>query len=547
MQVTYDEHFAVENLLTQYKLAVDESSIFSKTDANGIITYVNDEFCRLSKYSSEELIGRTHKIIRHPDMPSSLFEDMWKTLNRKEIWKGVIKNRAKDGSSYYVSATIIPILDKNKEIKEYLGIRHDITDVYIKEHIIEQTKIDDITTLRSRTAFMQDIKNGKRKSIVLLDIASFHHFNDFYGHETGDELLIEISKELLSFSTESDCTFSSYRLPIDIFVMMFRDEFTEDEIEKCVLNFLDKFKTWPKAIGNTQIYTQAIAGMATGSDENVYQYADIALQYAKKNKKIFQLFNNELNMKKQIERNFYISRLLNHAIFNNDIPVHYQPIINNETLKCEKFEALVRIKDENGEILSPGLFLDIAKQIGVYTSMTRSVMQTTLSIMDRLPKCEISFNISYEDIIEPTTSVFLSELFNDREVAERIVLEITETEEMKDLDLVKVFLANMKSLGCKIAIDDFGTGYSNFKYLMDLKADYLKIDGSLISRLPTDESSLEIVKAIISFTKKMGIKTIAEFVSSKEIFDVVKSLGIDYSQGFYFSLPLDTKDAYNVL
>jgi len=546
MQVTYDEHFAVENLLTQYKLAVDESSIFSKTDANGVITYVNDEFCRLSKYSPDELIGKTHKIIRHPDMPPVLFEDMWGTLVRKEIWKGVMKNRAKDGSSYYVSATIIPILDKNKEIKEYLGIRHDITDVYVKEHIIEQTKIDDITNLRSRTAFMQDIKNGKRKSIVLLDIASFHHFNDFYGHETGDELLREIAKELLSFSTELESTFSCYRLPIDIFVMMFRDEFAEDEIEKFVLSFLEKFKTWPKAIGNTQIYTQAIAGMATGSDANVYQYADIALQYAKKNKKLFQLFNNELNMKKQIEKNFYISRLLNNAIFKSDIPVHYQPIINNETLKCEKFEALVRIKDENGEILSPGLFLDIAKQIGVYTSMTRSVMQTTLNIMDRLPKCEISFNISYEDIIEPTTSVFLAELFSNRKIAERIVLEITETEELKDLDMVKVFLANMKSLGCKIAIDDFGTGYSNFKYLMDLKADYLKIDGSLISRLPTDESSLEIVKAIISFTKKMGIKTIAEFVSSKEIFDIVKSLGIDYSQGFYFSLPLDTEDAFGV-
>jgi len=547
MQITYDEHSALENLLKQYKLAVDESSIFSKTDANGIITYVNDEFCRLSKYSSKELIGKTHKLIRHPDMSSSIFEEMWKTLKRKKIWKGVIKNRAKDGGFYYVSATIIPILDKNEEIKEYLGIRHDITDVYKKEHIIEQTKVDDITDLRSRNAFMEDIKDAKEKSIVLLDIASFHHFNDFYGHVTGDELLREISKELISFSDSEDCKFSSYRLPIDIFVMIFRDEFSQEKIEKCVLRFLEKFKTWPKAIGDTQIYTQAIAGMATGSDKNVYQYADIALQYAKKNKKTFQIFNNELNMKKQIEKNFYISRLLNNAIFNNDIPVHYQPIINNETLKCDKLEALVRIKDEKGEILSPGLFLDIAKQIGVYTSMTRSVMKTTLNILDKLPKCEISFNISYEDIIEPTTSIFLSELFKDIEIAERIVLEITETEEMKDLEMVKVFLTNMKSLGCKIAIDDFGTGYSNFKYLMDLNADYLKIDGSLISRLPTDESSLEIVKAIISFTKKMGIKTIAEFVSSKEIFDIVKSLGIDYSQGFYFSLPLDTEEVYNVL
>jgi len=545
VQKSQNEQQVLENLLAQYKIAVDKSSIFSKSDTHGKITYVNDEFCRLSQYPAEELLGKTHSIIRHPDMPISFFKKMWQELKEKKIWKGVIKNRAKDGSSYYVSATIIPILNENSEIKEYLGIRHDITEVYIKDRIIEQTMIDDITELKSRTAFMQDIKDGKEKSIVLLDIASFNHFNDFYGHETGDILLNEIAKELQAYTTENRYECSLYRLPIDIFALIFTDIYSTEEIETYILTFLDKFRTWPKAVGNTQIYTQAVAGMAKGSNEQVYQYADIALQYAKKNKKSFQLFNNELNMQKQIEKNFYISKLLNTAIFNDDIPVHYQPIINNRTQKCEKLEALVRIKDENSDILSPGLFLNIAKQIGVYTSMTRSIIKTTLNTLDSLPECEISFNLSYEDIVEPTMVTFLEDIFSKKEIAQRIVLEITETEEMKDLNMVKAFLIRMKKLGCKIAIDDFGTGYSNFKYLMDLQADYLKIDGSLISALPTDNSSLEIVKAITSFTKKMGIKTIAEFVSTEEIFKIVQSLDIDYSQGFYFSLPLDIQDTKN--
>ena len=126
-------------------------------------------------------------------------------------------------------------------------------------------------------------------------------------------------------------------------------------------------------------------------------------------------------------------------------------------------------------------------------------------------------------------------LFQDRSLASRIVLEITETEEMKDIVAVKSFLSEMQSLGCKVAIDDFGSGYSNFKYLMEIHANYLKIDGSLISGLPHDKSSLEIVKAITTFAREMGIKTIAEYVSSKEIYDCVTELGIDYSQGFYFS------------
>jgi len=540
------EYNTIENLLEQYKLAVDESSIFSKTNANGLITYVNDEFCRLSKYSSEELIGKTHGIIRHPDMSTSIFKQMWETLKDKKIWKGTIKNRAKDGSAYYVSATIIPILNENREIVEYLGIRHDITDIYTKEHIIEKTRVDDVTDLKSRTAFMEDIDDSKYKSIVLIDIVSFHHFNDFYGHGTGDKLLYEIGKELTVFTAEKSCETLCYRLPIDIFAVVFPGNTKEEDVKECITEFLKKFKTWPKSVGNTHIYAQAIAGMATGSGAEVYQNADIALQHAKKNKKSFQTFNNELNVKKQIEKNFYISKLLNTAIFNNDIPVHYQPIINNKTLKCDKLEALVRIKDDKDKILSPGLFLDIAKQIGVYTSLTRSIIKNTVSSFDKLPNCEISFNLSYEDITDPNISIFLEELFSDINIAERIVLEITETEEMKDLDMVKSFLTKMKNLKCKIAIDDFGSGYSNFKYLMDLQADYLKIDGSLISALPTDKSSLEIVKAIVSFTKTMGIKTIAEFVSSKEIFDIVQSLGIDYSQGFYFSPPLNINDVNSV-
>ncbi|WP_108061499.1 ATP-binding protein [Poseidonibacter lekithochrous] len=116
-------------LLNQYKKAVDASAIFSKTNNKGIITYVNDEFIRTSQYSEEELVGNNHSIIRHPDMPDSIFEDLWKTIKDKKIWKGQIKNRAKDGSSYYVASTIVPILNYDNEIEEFLAIRLDITKV----------------------------------------------------------------------------------------------------------------------------------------------------------------------------------------------------------------------------------------------------------------------------------------------------------------------------------------------------------------------------------------------------------------------------------
>ncbi|MDR2099643.1 MAG: PAS domain S-box protein [Campylobacteraceae bacterium] len=114
--------------LEQYKRAVEQSNIVSKTDINGIITFVNDEFCKISGYSKEELIGKNHNIVRHPDVPKANFELLWKTILNKETFKTTAKNMAKDGSTFYVNTTITPILDKNGDIEEFIAIRYDVTD-----------------------------------------------------------------------------------------------------------------------------------------------------------------------------------------------------------------------------------------------------------------------------------------------------------------------------------------------------------------------------------------------------------------------------------
>ncbi len=118
-----------QKLLEEYKSAIDKSSIVSKANAKGIITFVNDAFCKISGYDREELIGKSHNIIRHPDTPSSVFKTIWENLRNKKSWKGVIKNRSKDGSSYYVDSYIRPIVNDDGEVTEYIGIRHDITEL----------------------------------------------------------------------------------------------------------------------------------------------------------------------------------------------------------------------------------------------------------------------------------------------------------------------------------------------------------------------------------------------------------------------------------
>ena len=128
-------------LLKQYKVAVDVGSLVSKTDTKGIITYVNDKFCEVAKYSREELMGKNHNIVRSPDVSKNIFKNMWNTIQNKQIWNGLVKNRAKDGSAYFVEATIIPILDSDNEIIEYISMRTDITkEVELREDIVATQK-----------------------------------------------------------------------------------------------------------------------------------------------------------------------------------------------------------------------------------------------------------------------------------------------------------------------------------------------------------------------------------------------------------------------
>ncbi len=208
------------DMLVDYKKAVDYRTIISKTDPKGIITYANEEFCKVSGYSHDELINKNHNIVRHEDMPTEAFKEMWKTIKQGKPWEGRVKNRKKDGSFYWVDATINAIFDDDGNLKEYIGLRHDITDiVLLNEELIEaqsrlkeQTIRDPLTNLYNRR-HLQDISQNlinisKREktplSILMLDIDKFKNINDTYGHSVGDDVIIQLALLLKNNTRESD-------------------------------------------------------------------------------------------------------------------------------------------------------------------------------------------------------------------------------------------------------------------------------------------------------------------------------------------------------
>lgn len=194
--------------------------------------------------------------------------------------------------------------------------------------------------------------------------------------------------------------------------------------------------------------------------------------------------------------------------------------------------------NDSGKIVSPFFFLDIAKKSGQYLQLTKRMIDSSFEYF-KDKDFEFSINFTFEDISNEEVSNYVIEKIKELNIGNRVVFEIVESEEIDDFNLINGFFCTIRELGCKIAIDDFGSGYSNFEYLIKLDADYIKIDGSLIKDVLVSKGNENIITMIINFAKDQGFKTIAEFVSSKEILEKVKYLGVDYVQGYYIHEPSD--------
>ena len=197
----------------------------------------------------------------------------------------------------------------------------------------------------------------------------------------------------------------------------------------------------------------------------------------------------------------------------------------------------MRLVNESGQIIPPGLFLHVAKKSKQYIYITKAVIKEAFKYFH---KKDIIFtiNLSIEDILNMETVEYILDSLKTFEIGKQVVFEILESEGIERYEEVYDFIKQVKKLGCRIAIDDFGSGYSNFNHILKLEIDYIKIDSSLIENIDVDRNSQIIVETIVSFCEKLNIKTIAEKVHSREVFDTVVSLGVRYSQGYYLGKPI---------
>jgi len=520
--LTIKKKLKAEYLLKQYQNITDESTIVSKTNKNGIITYVNENFCKISGYTKEELIGQNHNIIKSKDESNQLFKMLWlRIAKRRKIWKGIITNQNKQGKIYYVQTTIKPIINFNGEIEEFIALAIPITNI-----IHPEKQLND---------FLKPLKNP---IVVLVKIEEFKYLNTSLTNKISRRLQKIFAKELFKHMPSS-CHFSKVYLLDDGEFVFVKKQYTQAEYN----NFYNEIQNFQKQVNHAKIqiglvdYTLSIlVSLAFG--ENALDNAKVGIKKLLEGQQDFIVANELLEKEKSLAmEKLKTFKMLKTALDSYNIISYFQPIVNNKTKEIEKYESLVRLIDEKQNIISPYFFLDTAKEGKYYHQITSIVLHNSFQALYET-NMNISINLSALDIEKQETKVeFFSLLKKHRAQAHRIVVELLEDENIKNVQTIKEFMCEIKKFNVKVAIDDFGSGLSNFSRVLQYQPDFIKIDGTLIRDIGENQFSRNMVETIVNFSKKQNIKTIAEYVENENIFNILCDIGVDYSQGYYFGKP----------
>lgn len=370
---------ASQLLLKQYKDVIDQSMIVSKTNPQGIITYANEQFCLISGYTQDELIGRSHNIVRAKHSKKATFEDLWHTIAvLKKPWMGELSNTKKDRTSYTVKIFIAPILDDDENVLEYIGVQTDITALVEQKRVLEMVaKTDHLTGFGNRYKLMQDLNSEQNSALALFNIDNFRELNDFYGHDFGDSVISEVSCVTHCFIADNK-NLALYRLKGDEMAVVARNTSKEEFLEVCkkVLSGLKK----RFIINEKEITLSWSCGVSFEPYSELFISADMALKLAKQKREDLVIYSDENSLKKLYEKNLKCVESITLALQDGRFRAFYQPIINNENQKIEKYECLVRMVELDGSIVTPYHFLDVAKKSKNYFEITKIVISEAFAL-----------------------------------------------------------------------------------------------------------------------------------------------------------------------
>lgn len=435
---------------------------------------------------------------------------------------------------------------------------YDITQKKKNQQKIEyQAHNDFLTGLYNRMKCESDLRKvikkalneGSTGAILFIDLDNFKHINDGLGHQYGDVLLQQVAAGLQGIAgLRGHC----YRMGGDEFVVIV-EPYMYERIDRFIDNISELFnKSW--YLMGTEYYCTMSMGIAKFPEQDddvneLIKKADIAMYDAKragKNQYAFYSAGNDKGSIKQLD----IENNMRQAVASkcDEFVVFYQPVVDAVTKDCVSCEALIRWNSKALGFMGPGEFIPLAEYLGLITSIGDYVLEAACNQCrywneHGFPKFRININLSVVQLMQKDVVANVQRILDKTGVnPQNIVLEITESFAINDMDRVVRIVNGLKKLGPKIALDDFGTGYSSLNYIKQLPFDIIKVDKSFIDDILVDEYAQAFVKLIVNLAKTINAKICAEGIESKEQYELLASLGVDYIQGYYFGKPVPTDD-----
>jgi len=545
---------SIEQQKLSSRVFIDTHEGITITDANKNIIEVNPAFCEITGYTREEAIGKNPGFISSGKQSKAFYQAMWQSLNDSGYWKGEVWNRKKTGELYAELLSISSLKNSDEEIVNYVGMFSDITQSKKQQDRLNLlAHYDVLTNLPNRTLFVdrfnQAIAHSKRSNtqlaVCFLDLDNFKPVNDNYGHEAGDQLLIQVSERIKACLRVED-TIS--RQGGDEFALLLSDINSYAECENTlarILGALDK----PYLINDVEHRVTASCGVTLypndeGDIDTLLRHADQAMYDAKQSgRNKYHLFNTVYDQE-TIQKHQQLDEI-SHALANNEFILYYQPKVSMKTGEVYGAEALIRwIHPERG-LVPPLTFLplidDTELEIQIGDWVLCQAMQQLDSWQSQGIKLEVSVNIAPHHL---QTIHFIDRLeailaqYPHIE-SKYLQLEILESSVLGDVSIISNIIKTCKhALGVSVALDDFGTGYSSLTHLRNLPANIIKIDQSFVRDILDDPNDFTIIDGIIKLSESFNREVIAEGVESISHGLVLLNMGCFLAQGYGIAKPM---------
>lgn len=531
-----------------------------RTDREGQALYVNERWCSIAGLTIEEAYGRGWINGLHPSDRESVTNEWDRAIQENRPFQLEYRFQRPDGGVTWVFGQALAERDSMDEISAYVGTITDISDLkQAQELIVHNALYDPLTDLPNRRLLTKRIELAITRSrrietyhyaVLFLDLDRFKVVNDSLGHLTGDLLLKTIAHKLKQIIRDMDVI---ARVGGDEFVVLLEDITSTEEIILIADRILADCQT-SLTVHGYEVFTSLSIGIVFGNQDyrnasDLLRDADIAMYRAKEQgRNSYKFFDAEMH--KQALNRLTLETDLRRALDQQELILHYQPIVDILNRRLIGFEALVRwIHPERG-FVAPDAFISVAEEIGLIVALDSWVFRTACTQLAAwkqqfagLFPLKMSINLSAQDLRQAN---FLETI--DRTLAEtgleghEICLEVTESILIEDINQTIHLLTQLKERKIQVSIDDFGTGYSSLNYLHRLPADNLKIDRSFVGQMQLENRNYQVVSTIIALSNQLELAVIAEGIETQQQLQWLQQLGCEFGQGYFFSKPLSSQD-----